>query len=704
MDIREKTLVGLIGIFIVVTIILFALSLTLFLDSYRAIESKDISDDMLTLLGNINKDFSDLQKTTRDYGPWDDTYSFVHGEKEDFIDSNFVAATFNNLHINFIIITDINGSVLFGRSYNFSDNTLAPLPYEFIQEMKNNNSPLRTTNTSGGSYGFILLSGVPAMVASFPVLHSDNSGPAAGNIVMGRYLDEDQIKKFGIPSQTPPTIVPLGFAQVLPAGRSIPDNTGISPIIIQRPDENIITGQTILKDIYGNDALVLGFQKPREFYQQGKNTILLFMMFQLAIMLMMGLYFIYRTDTAILSRLSMIIADTTAISKQQNLSLRIRSTGHDEISHLADTINQMLSRIETTHNDLKDSEEKFRSFVQESADGYVLTDSSGVIIEWNRANETITGISREEAMGKPFIDTILRNLVPEQRTPEHIAYLKKTSFTLVETGQSPHFYRPFEIQIIRPDGVRCMVQQVFFPIRVSGKLFFGIINRDITERKAVEEALSRAGRKLNLLNTLTFQDIRNAVFTLTAYFELSQKARTPEKVEEYAEKQGELIQKINNSLDFAKNYQDMGVNKPRWQNVNEIFIYAVSHLDFSKISRKVTLDGLEIYADPLLEKAFFHLMDDVVKHSINATEVSLCYQKTLLGITIILEDNGIGIPSSDKEKIFEKGFGKDTGLGLFLVREILSITGITIRETGIEGQGARFEITVPGGAYRFSNK
>jgi PAS domain S-box-containing protein len=360
----------------------------------------------------------------------------------------------------------------------------------------------------------------------------------------------------------------------------------------------------------------------------------------------------------------------------------------------------MLSRIEKTQNDLKESEEKFRSFVQESADGYALADSSGVVIEWNRANETITGISREEATGKPFIDTMLLNLVPEQRTPEHIEYLKKTSSALIETGQSPHFYRPFEIQIIRPDGVRCMVQQVFFPIRVSGKLFFGLINRDITERKAGEEALSRAGRKLNLLNTITFQDIRNAVFTLTAYFELSHKARTSEKVEEYAEKQGQMIQKINNSLDFAKNYQDMGVNKPRWQNVNEIFIYAVSHLDSSKISRKVMLDGLEIFADPLLEKAFFHLMDDVVKHSINATEVNLCYQETLPGITIILEDNGIGIPSSDKEKIFEKGFGKDTGLGLFLVREILSITGITIRETGIEGQGARFEITVPRGVYR----
>ena len=67
---------------------------------------------------------------------------------------------------------------------------------------------------------------------------------------------------------------------------------------------------------------------------------------------------------------------------------------------------------------------------------------------------------------------------------------------------------------------------------------------------------------------------------------------------------------------------------------------------------------------------------------------------------IVVEDNGIGVPEHDKEHIFGRGVGKHTGLGLFLVREILAITGITIRETGEPGKSARFEITVPPGAYR----
>jgi len=68
----------------------------------------------------------------------------------------------------------------------------------------------------------------------------------------------------------------------------------------------------------------------------------------------------------------------------------------------------------------------------------------------------------------------------------------------------------------------------------------------------------------------------------------------------------------------------------------------------------------------------------------------------------VCEDDGMGVPAEEKEKIFERGFGKNTGLGLTLSKEILSITGITIRETGEPGRGARFEMTVPKGAYRLT--
>ena len=74
------------------------------------------------------------------------------------------------------------------------------------------------------------------------------------------------------------------------------------------------------------------------------------------------------------------------------------------------------------------------------------------------------------------------------------------------------------------------------------------------------------------------------------------------------------------------------------------------------------------------------------------------------GSILTYADNGVGVTADDKKKLFVKGFGKHTGLGLFLSKEILSITGITITEKGKSGKGARFKITVPNGAWRLLDK
>jgi len=157
-------------------------------------------------------------------------------------------------------------------------------------------------------------------------------------------------------------------------------------------------------------------------------------------------------------------------------------------------------------------------------------------------------------------------------------------------------------------------------------------------------------------------------------------------------------------LDFAKKYQDLGTKPPQWQNVNLTFITGISHLDFSSVQRIVHLDNLEIYADPLLEWIFFTFADNVLHHAKNATQVTIGYTADGDDLILFLEDNGSGIPDSLKKTIFEQESGTQNGMELFLAREILDITGITIRETGTWGKGTRFEITVPRGSFRFTGK
>ena len=117
---------------------------------------------------------------------------------------------------------------------------------------------------------------------------------------------------------------------------------------------------------------------------------------------------------------------------------------------------------------------------------------------------------------------------------------------------------------------------------------------------------------------------------------------------------------------------------------------------------RMELGSLEMFADPIVEKVFYNLVNNTIEHGGEVSEIRMSCQSMDGGLLVIYEDDGRGIPTEEKEKIFEYGYGEGTGFGLFLSREILSVAGMTIKENGIPGKGARFEIMIPGGQFRLS--
>lgn len=110
-----------------------------------------------------------------------------------------------------------------------------------------------------------------------------------------------------------------------------------------------------------------------------------------------------------------------------------------------------------------------------------------------------------------------------------------------------------------------------------------------------------------------------------------------------------------------------------------------------------------MYADAMIEKGFYNLLDTTIRHGGKVGNVSLTCQERDDRLILTYQDDGADIPAKDRPHIFERGFGKNTGLGLFLTKEVLAITRIDIVETGEQGKGVRFELHVPRGAYRFEH-
>ncbi len=228
------------------------------------------------------------------------------------------------------------------------------------------------------------------------------------------------------------------------------------------------------------------------------------------------------------------------------------------------------------------------------------------------------------------------------------------------------------------------------------------LRENFLELKRSEKALMQARKKLNLLNTLTFQDLQSGIFSLSGFIQIARQAGCSEKAEGGLARAEAILKSVTESMSFAKKYQDLGMNPPRWQNANYALLNALSHIDYAGITRKGGFDTLEIYADPLLEDVFLTIMETILQKRPEVTEVRLRHQQEKDGITLIIEDNGPGIPAQKKEQLFDRELMGKSGTSLFLAREILSITDILIHETGVVGEGTRFEIFIPEGEYRFS--
>ena len=230
------------------------------------------------------------------------------------------------------------------------------------------------------------------------------------------------------------------------------------------------------------------------------------------------------------------------------------------------------------------------------------------------------------------------------------------------------------------------------PLRMVGT------NTDISVRKQVEETLRLANRKLQLLSGITRHDILNQAMALNGYLSLVLEQNTDRALGDYLQKMQRAAVSVERIIAFTREYEQLGQQEPKWIPLRQ----AAKDVRYcTDLAVTFSCEGVAVFADPLLEKVFYNLVDNVLRHGQNATAVSVsCVPTGEGGLTIVWEDNGEGVADDDKERIFDRKYGKNTGMGLFLAREILSITGITIRECGTEGEGARFELTVPPGGWK----
>lgn len=338
---------------------------------------------------------------------------------------------------------------------------------------------------------------------------------------------------------------------------------------------------------------------------------------------------------------------------------------------------------------LRESEERYRTIFENTGTAMVIIEKDTTIILANSRFEILSGYTRDEIEGrKSWIDFVAQ---------EDLERMKQQHRIRRETRGAA--LNSYEFRFISRYGELHHIMLTVDIIPGTSQSVASLL--DITDRKQMEESFRQVDTRLKIMNSISRHDIRNKTSVLSGYLTLIEDTGVNSDITELIGAMRVAISSIESQVEFSKIYQDLGVRKPEWIRVKDIL--PVSGIPPS-ITCSADIPDIEVYADPMLEKVFENLLDNSIRHGGEVHSIRISVDHGINELRIIWEDDGTGIPDEEKKVIFERGYGKNTGLGLYLIENILGITGLTIVETGLHGEGARFEICCYLGSYRVIKK
>jgi len=379
----------------------------------------------------------------------------------------------------------------------------------------------------------------------------------------------------------------------------------------------------------------------------------------------------------------------TKNGKKIQVSLRISPVLDDQGRIIgASTIAGDVSMRKLAEEKLGESEQRYRRLFETAQDGILILDEvTGKIVDANPFILEMTEYKLNELVGKQLWE--LGFIEDQKHSRTAFAKLKKEGYIRYE-----------DIPLRRKNGMLFGVEFISNSYDVNGHAIIQCNIRDITDRKLIKDALLQTNRKLNLLSSITRHDINNQLMALEGNLALLDKVQFDKYSIDHLQKADAAVKRISSMIQFTKEYEDIGVKAPTWHKARELIENASKGVALGPIELANDIPAdLEVYADPLITKVFHNLIDNAVRHGGKITTIRFYIEGHDGARYMICEDDGIGISSEIKDKLFTRNQGKDHGFGLFLSQEILLITGIVINEYGMPGKGARFRITVPAGAW-----
>jgi len=368
MTLRTKVLL-IIGVSLLSMIgLIYATSRFTFMRGLEEIERHNTRNSVERALGALAYLITDLEADTAEWASRDDTYAFIEDGNDDYVESNLLDDTFITLRLNFMLFIHSSGHIVFDKAFDLENEAEMSIPQDLLGHLSGDNLLLSRPGAHSFTSGIILLNDNPIVIASQPILTSEDKGPARGTLIFARYLDSEAINRSAGAMPFPITLRPFNNVMYPDFKEALPSLLREETIIVKPLSTQYIGGYTLLKDVYGKPALVMRVDMPRDAYQLGQVTVNYYILSILGFSVVVGVMAVFMMQKQVLLRFANMIRGINNIATSGDTSIRISLGGRDELSMVAGTINGMLGALQDSETELKElykNEKDLRQQVEE---------------------------------------------------------------------------------------------------------------------------------------------------------------------------------------------------------------------------------------------------------------------------------------------------------------------------------------------------
>jgi diguanylate cyclase (GGDEF)-like protein/PAS domain S-box-containing protein len=412
LSINFLCLIGIIGIYVFSQLVLGS--------NIDRQERKLVKDNMERVIKLIDKDTEALNATAGDWSLWDDTYYFLKGDNDTYVQDNLADASVATLRLNMMIYLDNSGKIIYSKGFDLNTNKETQLSEDMNKYIYPESNIIKHNNLDSIVSGLIFVDDKPMIVSSRPISTSNKTEPKAGTLIIGKFIEGANHKILQDLTDSKVIINQINNKTSFNGEKHyIIEDNGYEHVV-NILNKNSIVCDTIIKDVIGNPSLFIRMEMPRDIYNEGYSNLKLFVKIFAAAILVLSLLAMISTEKLILSRLNKLNNFIKDISLNKDTSQRIILKGKDEITNLAEATNSMLQEIEYGNQEIKKNKERLQRVLDGSNDGFWDLDLTTGKMFFSQRLLSILEYNKSEL--KSYISVMKKILNREDFAKQLIAY------------------------------------------------------------------------------------------------------------------------------------------------------------------------------------------------------------------------------------------------------------------------------------------